>query len=293
LKGNSVQLKETLEVVDGTLLVFFDLQTQMIKDFYSLFVKSTDIAFKKKQNSFILFKTNLQMTHKEKKTLFTLANCYFRMKNLIHEQLPQLQFLSEVERDGDLLRLKELEQDQKIKNMTQNLKMLEQIIDQGSQMRNEIEENKDVEEWVQQSIADCILKFRKSLTKVLETSSKKNTSFRQKFKSQHLKQNGKLNCFLFSLDKSSNGQHQKAFLSSNPHFVEDLDAHLLLFYRLLAIKYRLANPLSGGTPWTLSKDLSTILETRLVSAGLKYLVLLRTCSKKKETKKKFKQPRFK
>jgi preprotein translocase subunit YajC len=284
-----VQLKETLEVIDGTLLIFSDLQSQMSKDFYSLFVKSTDTAFIKKQNSFVLFKTNLNLAHKDKKTLFTLANCYFRLKNLVHDQLPEIQFLSEIERDGDLVRLKELEKEQKVLNMTQNLRNLEKIIDQGGQ-DGQIE-NKDVDKWVQQSIADCVLKFRKSVTKAIENNTK-GPSFRSKFKSQQLRQSSGLNCFLFNLDKQGKNQ-KKGFINSNPQFIEDLDSHLLLFYRLLAIKYRLANPLSGGKPWVLSNDLSSILETRIVSAGLKYFVLLRTCTKKKETSKKLQQPRFK
>ena len=280
-------------MVDGTLLVFSDLQSQMSKDFYSLFVKSTDTAFTKKQNSFILFKTNLNKTHKDKKGLFTLANCYFRLKNLVNEQLPEIQLLTDIERDGDLIRLKEIEQEQKVLNMTQNLKNLEKIIDQGSQQQNDPQENSDVNKWVQQSIADCILKFRKSISKVLENNPKRSTSFRSKFKSQQLRQSGRLNCFLFSLDRPEKGPHQKVFVNSHPHFVDDLDSHLLLFYRLLAIKYRLANPLSGGKPWILSEELASILQTRLVSAGLKYMVLLRTCSRKKEPLKKLKQPRFK
>lgn len=296
-KDNPVQLKETLEVVDGTKLVFADLQQQMARDFYAMFVKSTDSAFTKKQNSFVLFKTNLQNTHKNKKALFTVANCYFRLKNLVHEDLPRLQFLSELERDGDLIRLKELERTEKIGNLAKNLKDLELIVDKGEDGHGTDENVRtDVEKWVEQSIADCVLKFRKTLTKTIPKTQKKNPSFRAKFKSQQLKSESHLNYFLFSLDRPSKGPNQKVFLARPPELAGDLDAHLLLFYRLLAIKYRLANPLSGGRPWTLSDNLASVLDSRMVASGLKYLVLLRTCSKSsKDPRQKgpLRQPRFK
>ena len=131
------------------MLVFEDLQMQILKEFYTMFVKSTDTAFVKKQNSFILFKTGLHSSYKDKKTLYTLANCYFRLKNLVHESLPQLKFLSDLERDGDILRLKELENKNKISNLTQNLKELDAIIDKGTNTNpGEIDLNPEVEAWV-------------------------------------------------------------------------------------------------------------------------------------------------
>lgn len=284
-------------MVDGTGLVFSDLQQQMARDFYSMFVKSTDSAFTKKQNSFVLFKTNLHNAHRDKKALFTLANCYFRLKNLVHEDLPQLHLLSELERDGDLIRLKELERTEKIGNLTKNLKDLESIVDKGDCAQGAQEGvSSDVEEWVEKSIADCILKFRKTLAKTIPKTQKQAPSFRAKFKSHQSRPGTDLNYFLFSLDRPSKGPEQKIFFAKQSNFVGDLDAHLLLFYRLLAIKYRLANPLSGGKPWTLSENLASVLDTRLVASGLKYLVLLRTSSKSaKENKQKrpLRQPRFK
>jgi hypothetical protein len=291
-----VQLRETLEVVDGTMIVFTDLQTQLKNEFYKIFVKSTDNAFSKKQNSFVLFKTNILASFKEKKNLFTIANCYFRLKNLVHESLPQVHLLSKLERDGDFLRFEELEKENKAMHISRKIKDLEREIEEGVQGKhNRSELIPQVESWVEQSIADCIFKFRKTLTKTLEKTPHGTTSFRAKFKTQHLRQRETLNCFMFSLEKPTTGQTQDAYINKVPHFVEDLDAHLLLFYRLLAVKYRVLNPLSGGQPWQVSESLEQALDTRLVSAGLKYLVLFKTSTKKGKASnsKPFKQPRFK
>ena len=238
----------------------------------------------------------MESIFKNKKALFTIANCYFRIKNLIHESLPKLHLLSELERDGDLLRLKELEQKDRALHFTQNLKELERQLEEEIRVKTpQSELIPHVESWVEQSIADCIFKFRKSVAKNNKKNQKETVSFRSKFQTQSLMQRDVLNGFLFCLEKPSKEANQKAFLNKNPEFKDDLDAHLLLFFRLLAVKYRLHNPLSGGKPWTVSESLMQVLETRTVTAGLKYLVLLRTlCAKKKPNgKKQFKQPRIK
>ena len=301
-KGAKTKVRETLEVIDGTTSIYSDLQSKISLDFYALFVKSTDKGFRKKQNSFILFKNNLETVFRHRQGLFTLANCYFRLKNLVQEQLPKLALMSELETDLDLFRLKQLQKDQTFGQLEQNIKELERQWEnqnmansKKSKRGNTRKSNQDplkisdsniqknAEKWVEMSILDCFYRFRLALLKTRQNSQKSNRnnstqtekqrSFRSQFKSTNF-QNGPhemSRLLLFSMNQQ--GAEGDLSLGDLEKSWGDLDCNLLLFFRLLAVKFRIKHPLTGQSEFLISDELEQILEIYIVGSGLKYLIL--------------------
>lgn len=87
---NMVLVNQKLEIIDGTLALYYDFVETYMVFIYDIFKNSTDVSFKKKLNSFIVFKEKL-IELKSKANYFGLISTFFfRLKNLVYEDLPKL-----------------------------------------------------------------------------------------------------------------------------------------------------------------------------------------------------------
>lgn len=90
---NMVLVNQKLEIIDGTLALYYDFVGTFLKFIYEIFKTSTDTSFKKKLNSFIVFKEKL-IELKSRANYFSLISTFFfRLKNLVYEDLPKLKVI--------------------------------------------------------------------------------------------------------------------------------------------------------------------------------------------------------
>lgn len=90
-----ILVSQKLEVVDGTFAVFNDLRAQLIEWVFNVFKECADFAFTKKMNSFVVFKKKIDEMKKIQSGFDFVALFWFRLKNLVEEELPKLKIITE------------------------------------------------------------------------------------------------------------------------------------------------------------------------------------------------------
>ena len=90
---NMVLVNQKLEIIDGTLALYYDFVSTFLKFVYDIFKTSTDLSFKKKLNSFIVFKEKLIEIKSKANYFGIIATFFFRLKNLVYEDLPKLKVI--------------------------------------------------------------------------------------------------------------------------------------------------------------------------------------------------------
>lgn len=225
---------------------------------------------KKKQNSFIIFKNNITEQIKNRESLFTVTNCFFRLKNLVKEELPLLEAESEIEKDFDFLRMKEIQEKIKVDTISKEIKDIEKELEKSKEKSQD--QNK-IDKWVELLICESLIKFKKEMKESEKQDKKffsrmKENNFRNKFRNKDTIKKETLSKFTLNIDNFAN-KNEKQFSE-----LRDVKAHLLIFFRLLAIKFRLDNPILSSNKKGLSPDIEDILEIKTVSFGLKALILI-------------------
>lgn len=95
-----VLVNQKLEVVDGTYQVFKDFQDNFVSWVFDIFSKNSEIAFKKKSNSFLLFKEQMILLKSNYNYFQLMSSFYFRLKNLVLDELPKLRLIPVKDKSG-------------------------------------------------------------------------------------------------------------------------------------------------------------------------------------------------
>lgn len=90
-RKEKVIVNQTIQVYDGTQEICNFYRQSLVKWLFDIFVRSTDRAFSKKMNSFILFKSNMEELRENlNDVIFIMVAVYNRLKNLCRESMPTI-----------------------------------------------------------------------------------------------------------------------------------------------------------------------------------------------------------
>ena len=90
---NLVAVKQKVEIVDGTLLVFNDFTEKFVAWIFKIFTTNSELAFKRKNNSFLIFRDKMLELKANHNYFALISSFFFRMKNLLIEDLPYMRLV--------------------------------------------------------------------------------------------------------------------------------------------------------------------------------------------------------
>lgn len=179
---NKVLVKQKLEIVDGTFEVFQDFKEHFVEWIFNIFTENSNLALKRKSNSFLLFKDKMVLLKSNYNYFQLIASFYYRLKNLIADDLPHLKIVpicednqeDQMRRNAELISAnlnKMLEEDdfgnfdrkeEKITLKSQSKGHLQNCHKFPKELNVEANEFKDLEEWIKKMLLSVVKKHKES-----------------------------------------------------------------------------------------------------------------------------------